>query len=353
MKRNAPSIIEIDRDFGTEEQCLAYLEAMRWPDGVRCLKCDSKQVSRFDVKESVRTKRYVSKVTGAEKSHKIRARHLFQCLECGHQFSVIAGTIFTDSHLPLSKWFQAIALMCNAKKGLSAKQMERDLGVTYRTAWYLNHRIRKAMEDGAAGLLTGTVEADEMLVGGVWDRRRKTPNAQSNKQTVFGAIQRGHDGKPSKVRSFPVASQSKTVLTAAVKNTISTEADLFITDELRSYRSLGKEYRHETVNHIKLEYVRKGDPRQIHTNSIENFWSLFNRGIVGSFHKVSIKHLRRYLDEFTFRFNNRKAEDLFALVALNLVIGTALRYAELTVQAAQELEPPSEPLGPRSSYEPW
>lgn len=217
--------------------------------------------------------------------------------------------------------------------------MMRDLGVSYRTAWYLNHRIRKAMEDGAPGLLTGVVEADETYIGGAFDKRRK--RGPYEKQPVFGAIQRGAAGEHSKVRSFPIPTNSKAILTAAVKNTISTDADIFITDEGRGYVSLGKTYKHETVNHIKLEYVRKGDPRSIHTNSIENFWSLFNRGIVGSFHKVSVKHLRRYLDEFTFRFNNRKAEDLFALVVLNLAIGTALRYAELTANP----EPPSEPSG--------
>ena len=208
--------------------------------------------------------------------------------------------------------------------------MERDLGVAYRTAWYLNHRIRKAMEEGAPGLLTGVVEADETYIGGVYDKRRKRERHQT--QPVFGAIQRSKDGESSEVRSFPVktATGSK-VLTAAVKNTISTEAELFITDEWAGIQDpVGKQYHHETVNHIKLEYVRKGDPRSIHTNSIENFWSLFNRGVVGSFHKVSVKHLSRYLDEFTFRFNNRKAEDLFGLVMLNLVIVTGIKYAELT-----------------------
>jgi hypothetical protein len=131
--------------------------------------------------------------------------------------------------------------------------------------------------------------------------------------------------KTSKVRSFPIPTNSPTIITAAVKGTISTDTELFITDEAGWYKKVGKQYRHETINHIKLEYIRKGDPRSIHTNSIENVWSLFNRGIVGSFHKVSVKHLRRYLDEFTFRFNTRKAEDLFGLVMLNLVIATVIK----------------------------
>jgi transposase-like protein len=348
--KNAPSIIDVKTKFGTTEQCVAYLEKMRWPDGVRCLVCGATKISKFVTNETTRER--VNR-KGVKKEVRVPARHLYTCLEptCGFQFSPTAGTIFHDTHLPLEKWFQAVALMCNAKKGLSAKQMERDLGVAYRTAWYLNHRIRKAMEDGAPGLLTGVVEADETYIGGVYDKRRKRERHQ--KQPVFGAIQRGKDGEPSKVRSFPIKTAGSAVLTAAVKNTISTEANLFITDEWAGYKTIGKQYKHETINHIKLEYVRKGDPRSIHTNSIENFWSLFNRGVVGSFHKVSVKHLQRYLDEFTFRFNNRKAEDLFGLVMLNLVITTGIKYAELTKQAEEPKDDAEPYSGPRSSYEPW
>jgi hypothetical protein len=212
--------------------------------------------------------------------------------------------------------------------------MERDLGVTYRTAWYLNHRIRKAMQEGNPGLLTGVVEADETFIGGRLDRRRKRSPYQ--KQAVFGALQRGDGDSVSKVRAFPVKKAQSWYLTGAVQGTVSTDAQIFITDESQVYKTVGKSYEHETVNHIALEYVRKGDPRQIHTNSIENFWSLFKRGIIGSFHKVSVKHLGRYLDEFTFRFSNREAEDLFALVMLNLVIAQGIKYAELTANSEPE-----------------
>jgi len=348
--KNAPSIIDVKNKYGSTETCVKYLEAMRWPEGVRCLLCGGDKISKFVTNE---TERDVKNRKGEIKTKRVPARHLYTCLEptCGFQFSPTAGTIFHDTHLPLEKWFQAVALMCNAKKGLSAKQMERDLGVTYRTAWYLNHRIRKAMEDGTPGLLTGVCEADETYIGGEFDKRRK--RGRYGKQPVFGALQRTADNEPSKVRSFPIPVTSKATLTAAVKNTISTDAKLFITDEAIGYKSLGKAYRHETVNHIRLEYVRKGDPRSIHTNSIENFWSLFNRGIVGSFHKVSVKHLRRYLDEFTFRFNNRKAEDLFGLVMLNLVIATGIKYSELTKQEEEPKDDAEPYSGPRSSYEPW
>jgi hypothetical protein len=154
------------------------------------------------------------------------------------------------------------------------------------------------MEDGAPGLLTGTVEADEYYHGGVYDKRRKV--GKKDKQPVFGALQRSADGAPSKVRAFPLKKTSGKYLTAAVNSTISTEANIFITDEHPAYITLGKQYQHETVNHIQLEYVRKGDPRSIHTNSIEKSWSLFNRGVVG-----------------------------FALVMLNLVIASGIKYAEL------------------------
>ena len=188
MKPASKALIDVQREFATEEQCLAYLEAMRWPDGVRCLKCGLDRISKFVTKRSKRSKPYISKRTGEAKEHTIRSRYLYQCLdsECGFQFSATTGTIFNDTHLPLPQWLMAVALMVNAKKGLSAKQMERDLGVSYPTAWYLCHRIRKAMEEGQPGLLTGTVEADETYVGGKYDRRRK--RAPYEKQRVIGFV---------------------------------------------------------------------------------------------------------------------------------------------------------------------
>ncbi len=236
-----------------------------------------------------------------------------------------------DSHLPLRTWFLATALVCNAKKGISAKQIERDLGISYRTAWYLNHRIRKAMEEGT-GLFAGVVEADETYVGGRYDRRRK--RGPWEKTPVFGALQRGTEGAPSKVRAFPVRRASASVISSAVQETISKDA-LLVTDEHRAYRTVGKLYKgHESVNHIALEYVRKGD-KSIHTNSIENFWSLFKRGVIGQYHQVSAKHLHRYLDEFTFRFNNREAANLFALVLINLAIKQGIQYKELTAKTSE------------------
>jgi hypothetical protein len=336
--RIGKSLIEIQQSFGTEEKCQAYLEAARWPEGVRCLKCDGNKVSKFVTNETSRER--VNR-KGQTVTVRVPARTLYQCLnaECAYQFSATTGTLFNDSHLPLSKWFQGIALMCNAKKGLSAKQMERDLGVNYRTAWYLNHRIRKAMDEGMS-LFTGVVEVDETYIGGAYDRRRKRERHAT--QPVFGAIQRATETEHSKVRAFSIPTNSTTILTGAVKGNVSVKAELLISDEAIGYRAVGKQYQHETVKHIHLEYKRKGDPRNIHTNSIEGFWSLFKRGLIGSFHKVSVKHLHRYLNEFEFRFNHRRNEEMFALVILNLVIAQAMPYAQLIGKSSESEAEPSE-----------
>jgi transposase-like protein len=336
--RNTPSLIDVKAQFGTTEQCVKYLEAMRWPDGVRCLVCGCKNVSKFVTNETTRERKNHK---GVVRIVRVPARHLYTCLEptCGFQFSPTTGTILHDTHLPLEKWFMAAALMCNAKKGLSAKQIERDLGVNYRTAWYLCHRIRKAMEDGDPGrLFMGAVEADETYIGVRYDRRRK--RGPYEKQPVMGFIERPRERagelRCSQVRAFPIRTDSATILSGAVTNNVAINADVFITDQSPGYKSVGRFFNHETVNHISLEYVRKNDPR-IHTNSIENFWSLFKRGLIGSYHQVSVKHLRRYLNEFTFRFNNRDAEDLFGLVMLNLVITSGIKYSELVAN------PPADP----------
>src|ERR1019366_6051673 len=168
---NGISLIGIYKTFGSTEACLAYLEAARWPEGVRCLLCGTDKVSKFVTNE---TEREITDDQGSVgKTHRVPARHLYQCNEgtCRFQFSATSGTIFDKSHLPLPVWFQAVALIINAKKSLSAKQMERDLGVNYRTAWFLNHRIREAMQ-GELGLFGGTVEVDATFHGGRYDERR-------------------------------------------------------------------------------------------------------------------------------------------------------------------------------------
>lgn len=322
------SLIAVHKAFGTEEQCLAYLEAARWPDGVRCLVCGTDKISKFKTNE---TERETTDDQGnVVKTARVPARNLYQCNEetCRFQFSAKAGTIFDKSHLPLATWFQAIAILVNAKKSVSAKQMQRDLGVNYRTAWFLNHRIREAMQQ-PEGVFGGTVELDETFHGGRYDERRHRLRGQ--KQPIMGVLKRGTEDQPSQVQAFPIPNRGGEVIRAVVRNYVAPQAKVY-TDEWSSYRSLNKTHDHEIVIHSCGEYVR-GD---VHTNSIENFWSLVKRQIIGQHHFVSVKHLQRYLNECAFKFNNREAENVFAMVVANLVIGTALRYKALIGKASSE-----------------
>ncbi len=304
-------LIAIATQLGTDEQCLAFIETMRWENGVRCVKCDSDRISKFTTKE------------GKRKSGRIiPARHLYECLVCGEQFAATTGTLFHDTHLPLQKWFFAVALMVNAKKGLSARQMKRDLGVTYKTAWFLCHRIREAMQS-EGGIFGGTVEIDETYVGGKYNPRGKRGKYQ--KQAVIGVVQRSTPEENSKVQTKLIPNRSKNVIAEVVKDHVSFDAAI-MTDEWSGYRHLNKSHNHAIVIHSCGEYVR-GD---VHTNNIEGFWSLVKRQIIGQHHFVSVKHLQRYLNEVSFKFNNREEESLFLLVLLNLLIGSALPYAKLT-----------------------
>jgi transposase-like protein len=224
----------------------------------------------------------------------------------------------------------AVALVVNAKKGISAKQLQRDLNVNYRTAWYLYHRIREAMQS-EAGIFTGTVEADAAFIGGKYDKRRKRAKGvwEGGKQPVFGILERGKDGACSSVHTQLVRREIQTEVLPLIERHVAKDAMLY-TDEHGAYRSLNRTRLHQIVIHSRGEYVQ-GD---CHTNSLEGFWGLFKRGLIGQYHRVSVKHLSRYLNEFSFRFNNREAEDLFGLVMLNLVIGKALTYAELTAKTS-------------------
>lgn len=312
------TLIDVNAQFGTEEACLGYLEALRWPGGVACLKCGSQKVSKS--KSDVKNRRTgeVSKV-----------RYLYDCLEpeCRHQFTATTGTIFHDTHLPLPKWFLAIALLCDAKKSVSAKQVQRHLGVQYRTAWHLCHRIRKAMGQEGGSPFVGTVEMDETFVGGKYDKRRK--RARYDKTGVLGFVQRPLDGQVSQVRVGVYRKSNKRNLLVRVKANVSEEANLF-TDTAPTYKALDDDYSRWTVNHSEREYARG----EIHTNSIESFWSLFKRGIHGSFHSVSIKHLSRHLDEFAYRFNNRQHANLFGLTVAALVARIPLPHRELVSDPA-------------------
>jgi transposase-like protein len=297
-------IVKLFQEFGTDEACRDYLEHLRWPYGVECPKCGGKSISR------------------------IKTRKQFDCNKCRHRFSVTTGTIFHDSHLPLPKWFAAVYLLCEAKKGMSALQLKRTLGVAQKTAWYLCHRIRAAMVDESGELLHGVVEADETYVGGKLrpgtykTGREAKQHRFDNKTTVLGAIERG--GK-LRVRVAPDADQE--TVHGFLAEHVADDAEAIYTDSHRSYRGIADEdTRHEYVNHSQDEWVR-GD---VHTNTVESAWSLFDRAVVGSYHKVSKKHLPAYLQEFEFRFNNRDNPYLFRDTLLRLIASDNLTYKELT-----------------------
>lgn len=309
------SIGETFIKFSTDEQCLDYIEKMRWPDGVvRCPVCGDKNIKRVERKATSKNKR----------------PWFYLCLnkDCHQQFSPTSGTLFADSHLPLITWFHAIGLMLNAKKGISAKQLQRDLGIGgYKTAWYLNHRIREAMREGDIPQLGGIVEIDETYVGGrVRGKGQKV--AQRSKKVVMGAVERGGQ---LRLRHIPDAKIE--TISGFVKATLSPDVERVMTDQHGAYpAALAPEFtdRHERVNHIIGEYVR-GD---VTTNTIESAFSLLKRGVIGQFHKLSGKHLHRYLAEFEYRFNRRKDADVFIETVRRLCGFAPLRFVELTSDAA-------------------
>lgn len=294
---NELDLCSLIQDFGSEEKCRTYLEKLRWPKGIQCPSCGSDKISR------------------------ITARNQYDCDACRYQFSATAGTIFHDTHLPLWKWFLATYLLCESKKGMSANQISRMLKTTYKTSWYLCHRIRAAMVEVAPKPLNGTVEIDETYVGG--KPRRWRP--RSEKQTVIGIRKRNGD-----LRLIRVKQATSATIREIIKDHIGENVEVIMTDESAIYpwalTKLPKE-KHKTINHSK-EYVH-GD---IHTNTIESAFSLLKRGIVGTWHKVSAKHLPAYLDEMCFRSNNRKNPYLFRDTILKLIGSPNLEYKDLTAK---------------------
>ena len=292
----------IDR-FGDDQHCRNYLEHLRWPQGVTCPKCLGTKVSS------------------------ILKRDQYNCdnESCGHQFSVTSGTVFHDTHLALTKWFLAIYLICQSKKGMSAHQLHRMLKVHYRTAWYLCHRIRHAVEQASDPKMDGTCEIDETYVGGK-QKGKGVYYGKRNKEVVIGIRERGGD-----LRFFHAEDAKSGTLAKYIRENISTDVDVIVTDDFVTYPSALRKapmpaHKHHVVNHTAGQYV-DGD---FHTNSVESAFSLLKRGIIGTWHKVSAKHLPAYLDEMTWRFNNRKNPYLFRDTMLKLIHSDNLEYKKLT-----------------------
>ena len=308
------NLIDVTRQFKTDDDCLAYLESMRWPDGIRCPVCGCNRISKITRKPGGDNKR----------------TRIYQCLEetCKQQFSATAGTIFNDSHLPLTKWFMALALIVDAKKSISANQLKEHLGIgSYRTAWYMAHRIRKAMENKGSADFSGIIEMDETYLGGKVHGKTMR-EAKKAKLVIVGIKQRGGN-----VRFFHAPDAKIETLAKYLKEHVSADVEYIMTDELPAYpkalRLSGHDIeKHRTVNHSAEIWVDGNTT----TNGIESAFSLFKRGVIGSFHKISIKHLHRYLSEFETRFNGRKADDRFEPVLRNMLGVEPMPYVELIAE---------------------
>lgn len=293
------NLVKLIERFGGDSKCRDYLTELRWPSGVSCPRCGCKSVS------------------------KIFDREQWDCNECRYQFSATSLTVFHDTHLPLWKWFLAVYLMVESKKGISANQVKRTLGISYKTAWFLCHRIRHAMNDVTMEKLKGVVEVDETFVGGKVEGKGR--GYKKNKAIAIGAIQRG-----GKIRLQVIKARTTQELHTFIDENLDPKTDAIYTDEFAPYLGIqDSDTRHETVNHSEEEWVR-GD---VHTNGIENVWSLLKRSIIGAYHKVSMKHLDAYLDELEHRFNNRNSEFLFRDTMKKLVEAETLTFKQL-VKAA-------------------
>lgn len=295
------NIIEIYKKFPTEKDCIKHLETVKWGKKPACPYCKSLNSTPLP----------------AEQRH--------HCNNCNTSFSVTVGTIFHHTHLPLQKWFLALTLILNAKKGISSRQLGRDLQVTKDTAWSMQMRVRNAMiEQGE--LLNGIVEMDETYIGGKPRKGNKRDDDSeggnkskrgrgTDKQPVVGMVERGGRVRAKKQDKTKLKFKD---LRRIVRENIDFKRSKLITDQYRGYTPMKRIIDHETINH-QVSYAIG----HIHTNTIEGFWAIFKRGIVGQYHKVSIKYLNKYLDEFCFRYNHRKNADVFNLM-LSRAVGAVI-----------------------------
>jgi transposase-like protein len=298
--------LEAIRYFADPAKCEAYMIAKRWPHGVRCPRCNNDSLSYY------------------------ATARLWRCAPCKKRFSVKVGTIFEASPLPLQKWLPCVWLIVNAKNGVSSCEIGRALGVTQKTAWFMLHRVREALKSGSFEKMKGTVEADESYLGGDGvnmhkdvKKRKLNGRGTTGKAVVMGLLQRGEEGT-SKVRLKHIKTPNKGTVHGHVRLNVEPGSNLH-TDSMLSYKGLDWDYVHRAVDHA-VEYVNGN----VHTNSLENFWSLLKRTIKGTYVHVNAAQLEAYLDEQAWRFNERKADDgeRFATVSGSLV-GRRLTYKRL------------------------
>jgi transposase-like protein len=303
------TLLEAVKYFADFDHCRAFMMDLRWPDGkVACPRCASEHIVYLD----------------KARVWKCYAKHP------SPTFTLKTGTIFEDSPLGLDKWIAAVWLVVNCKNGISSYEMARDLGVTQKSAWFMNHRIRRALHVGSFDKLSGEVEADETFIGGkarnmhvAQRRRRITGTGGKDKTAVMGILERG-----GKVRTTVIGNRKKHTLQTEIKKHVEAGSALY-TDSLLSYEGLEGRYAHQVIDHA-VAYV----DGKIHTNGLENFWALLKRGLNGTYVSVEPFHLFRYLDEQAFRYNNRiemNDFDRFRL-ALSQIVGRRLTYKELSGQ---------------------
>lgn len=310
------TLLEAAKAFADEQFCIDLIAAMRWADGVAvCPKCQQTN------------------------NHFMASRKIWQCKnkECKKQFSVKVGTIFEDSAIPLEKWMLAMWLIVNAKNGISSYELHRALGITQKSAWFVLHRIRTAMTVGSIEKMggDGPIEMDETFIGGkaknmhrpkrerFVSRYNRVNRLMDNKTAVFGMVQRGGKVRAKVIKS-PLRGVSEKDVLPIIHENIEQGAEVF-TDQSMIYRNLYEQYVHDSINHA-IEYVRDN----VHTNSIENFWSLLKRTIKGTYVSVSPAHLQKYVEEQTFRYNERETNDQTRFVRLlELISGKRLTYNSL------------------------
>jgi transposase-like protein len=301
------NLFSLAKKFPTEDAALLHLIKMRWPHGVRCVACDCDKCWLVEAKGT----------TG-------KPRKLFQCSDCGYQFSATANTLFHDSHLPLTKWFAVICLMVEGKKGISASQVRRHVPMTYKTAWYVCHRIREAMQEPKSLKLGGestTVEIDETYIGG---RKRGTgvKAGRRAKTIVVGIAER--DGR---IHLQTVRSAKTYYVKPVIDSKLDKKTEKVVTDGDGKYKTYFTKEQHVIGVHKK----ELRDKNWTSTQTVENAFSLFKRGLVGNYHQLSAEHLDRYLGEFCWRYNRRTMQPwLFDMTLVNLLNKKPLPYKELT-----------------------
>lgn len=304
------TLMEAIKHFSNTATCLEYLIPIRWPNGITCPNCN-----------------------GTEHSF-LSTRHVWKCKACKKQFSLKQGTIMEDSPLGYDKWLCAIWMIANDKNGVSSYEIHRGIGVTQKSAWFLLHRIRLAMQTGTFLKMTGTIECDETFVGGKAKNMHKERRhlliqgrGAVGKAIVMGILERGDKeaGKPSQMTAMVVSDRSTKTLQGQIRTNVEAGSDV-MTDEWVGYEGLDADYVHNVINH-SVKYVEGN----IHTNNAENFWTLFKRCINGTYVSVEADHLGAYIDEEMFRFNERKGKDNDRFVkVLQGMAGRRVTYKQLT-----------------------